>query len=136
MPELIPLVLLASEIGCGVKELSRRCNGAVVRDDTGFRCVPAELAHEVISEQIDKLETERERRRAERGQPKRHGTRERVRAIAAQQQRVDGDSLPESAYRTVVNDEATEALERAGRRRDEMTSGTMVYRPFSALKGE
>jgi hypothetical protein len=62
---LYPLAVVASDLDCGVRDLERRCNGAVTRNADGLRCVPGNLVRELVGERDAKLAEQREARRQE-----------------------------------------------------------------------
>ncbi|WP_326565499.1 hypothetical protein [Mycobacterium sp. 3-98] len=60
-----PLVYVAAELGCGTKEIERRVNGSLIRDDVGMRYVPALQVKQLIAERDAQKAAEAERRRTE-----------------------------------------------------------------------
>lgn len=58
-----PLVYVAAELGCGTKEIEKRVNGELIRDDAGMRFVPATLVKQLIDERDAQQAAEAERRR-------------------------------------------------------------------------
>jgi hypothetical protein len=59
--DLWPLGILAFELGLGTRDLEHRCNGAVVRNSVGLRCIPSDLVRELVAERDDRLARQRER---------------------------------------------------------------------------
>jgi hypothetical protein len=117
---LVPLGIIAFELGLGTRDLERRCNGAVTRDPYGIRCIPGDLVRELIAERDAKLDARRaEHQRhqdalAAQGNP----IRERVRAIQATQRPVEGNDMAAMALAVVMSDHYTQRLDEAGERWD------------------
>lgn len=130
--KLYPIAQVASELDCGVKDLRRRLNGQVVRDENLMRCVPGSVVRQLIEERDAGIEARREaaRQRRENRQP--NPTRERVRAIKSTQQAspfnadTDGD-MAKSAMAQVMAPEVQKRWDSSGRRMDEYKRGEVTY---------
>lgn len=93
-----PLVYVAAELGCGTKEVERKVNGSLIRDDAGMRYVPAPLVKQLITDRDAAKATEAERRRAEAEHHARlREQRRRERELAAAR---TGDPHAETLART------------------------------------
>jgi hypothetical protein len=60
MEKLYPLAQVAAELDCGVRDVVKRANGSLVRDEYGFRCIRGDVAAEWIAERDQKLAARRE----------------------------------------------------------------------------
>lgn len=83
--KLYPLAQVASELDCGVKDLRRRLNGKVVRDENLMRCIPGSIVRQLIEDRDAELAGQREAERQRRENPTPNPLRERVKAIQAAQ---------------------------------------------------
>jgi hypothetical protein len=128
---VVPLTLVAAEVGMTADELASRFGDAVTEDDAGLRGVTTETA--VHRARRAAQRAERERRAAERVEARRRPNpiRERVRAIAAAQEKfVGGHDMP--ALARVLGDSHDD------RPLDEMLQppgAPLTYHPIRQTKG-
>jgi hypothetical protein len=136
---LYPLAVVASELDCGTRYLEQRCNGAIVRNEDGMRCVPGDLVRKLIAEQQAKAEARREVQRRDLAEAEAargaNPVRERVRAIRSRQERetafdTNDDDMAVSALARVTAEETAAKAETAGQRFSEMARGGMTYHPL------
>ncbi|MBB2990264.1 hypothetical protein FHR72_001732 [Mycolicibacterium iranicum] len=130
-PQLVPLMLVAHEIGGDANALAAKLGDTVVLDGIGIRCLTADLAREVIADHRAAVAAERDRRRAEAAEARRRPDplRERVRALAAQQERFGGADLPALAVMTAGDIEGR--LEVSSKHLDELLTGDPHYHSLS-----
>lgn len=100
---LIPIGLLASELGCGTRDLLKRVGASVVVNEAGLRCVPPEISRKVCDERDEALlrrhTMEAEQRRAAREvmalrQAEREAEQERRKRLSAQQRDMVNSGIP------------------------------------------
>ncbi|KLO42377.1 hypothetical protein ABW17_12085 [Mycobacterium nebraskense] len=130
MSTAYPLAVVAAELGCGTKDLERRCNGAMIRDEAGLRCIPAHIVRQLIDARDAQLAAEREDRRLARERFRHNPARDRVRAIQAAQADLElgsGLSFQQSALARVTGVELTERVESSSERLDEFLAGETIY---------
>ena len=123
---LVPLTLVALEIGCAADALATRLGDAVELDAAFIRCIPVTTARDLIAARRAAVQAERDRWRAEReaARQRPHPTRQRVKALAAAQEKWDGDDAP-AIVRMLADDPDTK-FARSSRNLDEMMSGELV----------
>jgi hypothetical protein len=125
---LIALVTVASELGQPVDVLAGRLGGQITQDaTTGLRMVPAAAARALIDEQAAARVRERERARSLSALVAKYSLRQRVRALAAQQEqlRASGQWDPDmSAYAVMAAGDTRDHLDGyASRRMDRWLRG-------------
>lgn len=137
---LYPLAVVAAELDCGVKELRKRLNGNVIRDENLMRCVPGTVVRQLIEQRDAELAASREAERQKRENPTPNPTIARVRAIKAAQRANPIDmsncsSMPEkvaamitSAPASVLQSVFDEAMTEADERTSDFLSGEMQIR--------
>lgn len=138
--QLYPIASVAAELNIGYRELERRCNGNVVRDDALMKCIPAHLVRELIVERdaADLAEREARRQAAANRQPNPH--RERVRAIQAAQRANPVDplgtdmSMQQRALGTVTASDIGERVDASEERLSDFMSGELRVRRFTNRK--
>jgi hypothetical protein len=143
MTVLVPIALVATELNTGVRNLEQVHGDVIVRDEAGLRCLPSDLVRTLVADRDRKLAAMRaaqaQRRQAQLERSAALSQHRRVQSLAAQQHSSDVDlsglSLSQAALATMAGHESLEEMERAGRRFDEMASGTMVYRKFRQEEG-
>lgn len=128
-PKLIPLAVVASELDCGVKDLRRRLNGNVIRDEAGIRCAPATVVRQLVTERDERIAAVREAERQRLDGNPRNPYRERVRAAKDRQRcaslGVDALSMAQKAIAIVVQPESPAELDESMTEADERTSDFM-----------
>jgi hypothetical protein len=127
--DVAALTLVAAEVGATADELASRFGDAVMIDDAGIRCIPTEIACELITAHRAAVQAERERRLREQAEraARPFALRERVRAIAAAEATWDGDPNTPALVKALSRDPDS-AQRRSEARLDEMRSGEMVMR--------
>jgi hypothetical protein len=66
VPESRPVAAVAAALNIGIRQLERRCAGAVFRDDDGIPCFPRHIVAKLMEEHDEKLSAQREARNRER----------------------------------------------------------------------
>ncbi|KQH75304.1 hypothetical protein AO501_29810 [Mycobacterium gordonae] len=131
------LAEVAAELDCGTREIIRRCNGAVVRDECGMRVLPGQVVRELV-EQRDAAEAAyRERQRRIRENPAPHPVRERIKARKARKIEfpVLTGSMAERARLQVTataddsdHSDVREQMQASDNRMEDYMRGALVYR--------
>lgn len=131
-PQLVPLTLVAAEIGGDANALAAKIGDAIVLDGIGLRCLTADRARTVIADHRAAVQAQRDQRRAEVAEARRRPDplRERVRAIARAQERFGGADLPALAVMTAGDIEGR--LEVSSKHLDELLTGDPHYHSLSA----
>ncbi len=140
----IALVTVAAEVGIGADELAQRFGDAVIVDAAGVRCISAERAREFITTHRALRQAEAERRRRRRAElaARPNPVRERLAARKRAEEQLGqigspGEPLdPREALATMqMLDGATDRrLAASARRRDEQTTGQLVYRRYGEME--
>lgn len=137
--KLYTLAEVAAELDCGTKELRRRLNGSVVRDENLMRCVPGSVVRSLIEDRDSALAAERDRERRRRENPAPNPSRERVRAIQAAQRAnpigLGADmTMDQRALGTVTASEIASGIDErvaaSSQRIDDFMSGEIRVRRF------
>ena len=66
MERLVPLSDVAYELNISTRDLERRCNGGLVFDELGLRCIPGSLVRELLAQRGAERERQRQKHIAER----------------------------------------------------------------------
>lgn len=135
-PHLVPVTLVAGEIGADANALAAKLGDSVVLDGIGLRCLTVDLARAVIADHRGAVQAQRDQRRAAEAASRRqpHPLRERVRAIAEAQERFGGADLPALAVMTAGDVESR--LESSSRHLDELLSGDPHYHPLRGKEAQ
>jgi hypothetical protein len=143
--ERLPVV--ASELDTGIKQLEQRHGQHIVRDATGFRCLPGELVAELIKAKDARLVAERQRRVARDAKfAAMPDPGVQVRAAQARQKALRGDfeEAENVAGRRLTMAERAQLVARAGdvdslenqraraaeERMDDYLSGQLIFRKY------
>lgn len=142
--KLYPIAQVAAELDCGTKDLRRRLNGQVVRDENLMRCVPGSVVRQLIEARDAELVARREDARQRRGSRQPNPYRERVRAIRAMHREIRPEQLEgatgmsEKALMTVLEPTSSADYDDRMRDADERTgdflSGTMQLRKIGPAR--
>ena len=103
---LIPVAIVAGEVGADTDELAARLGNAVTLDAIGVRCIPADTAVDLITDHRAALQAERDRKAAQReaARQRPHPVRERIRALQRQQEEWQGDRDTPALARALAGD--------------------------------
>ena len=119
----VSLAVVAVELATTADELAARLGDAVELDAALVRCIPAGAARDLIATHRAAVQAARDRQRAEleaaRQRP--HPIHQRVRAIAAAQEKWEGTDVP--AIVRLLADDPDSKFNRSSARLDEMWSG-------------
>ena len=134
LQRLVPLVLLAAELGAHAEDLVVQLGDAVLVDHVGLRSVPVDVAKEVLAAHRAAVEAERQRDReyraqmAQRPDPGAYVAALR-RSQAATAPQFDGELPAGAALASMhaVDGHRDAQLDAAAERFDEMTTGRLNY---------
>jgi hypothetical protein len=132
--DIVPLALIALELGIALDALVSRLGSAIVVDGIGIRCLPTDGARHVVAEHHAAVRAARDQADAElkaaNGKP--NPTRERIRALRAAQRHMEtpvGEMLPGEALEVLKQMDGTrdEQLHASATRFDELVTGRLTY---------
>ena len=128
---LIPVAIVAGEVGADTDELAARLGNAVTLDAIGVRCIPADTAVDLITDHRAALQAERDRKAAQReaARQRPHPVRERIRALQRQQEEWQGDPDTPALARALAGDPESR-FNKSDAALAEMMSGQVVQHRF------